>query len=88
MTARFIDLDTGTVRETTDREFFCRLFGSDEQRAERDRQADERCIRAIQAGDTYGYPPVQVDRCRQLMALRDADASLGDPFEKPRRRAA
>lgn len=80
--ARFIDLDTGTVRETTDREFFCRLFGTDDERAERDRQRDERCIAAIRNGDAYGYPPSMVDRCREIMALRDADGSVGDPMRR------
>ena len=40
MTSRFIDLDTGAVRETTDREFYARLFGHyPKTRAERDAES-------------------------------------------------
>lgn len=46
-----------------------------EQRLHEDRQ---RCIRAIEKGDTYGFPPVMVEECRKIMAESDVGWGLAE----------
>lgn len=50
-------------------QFLEHFFGSYE--AKRQEQF-ERCIRAINRGDTYGWPPMMVEHCKKLMAEREA----------------
>lgn len=41
---------------------------SPEIRAAEREQTIQRCIRAIERGDVYGFPPMLVDECREIMA--------------------
>ena len=67
-TGRIITADAGQVSART---FFDAITGrTDEQRTEERRRMDEQCIRAIERGDTYGWPPASVERCRKIMASR------------------
>lgn len=45
-------------------------MSSPEQRAESKREMEEQCIRAIERGDTYGWPPSMVAECRKIIAAR------------------
>jgi hypothetical protein len=81
--ARFIDLDTGTVRETGDREFYKSVFGhyprtKEERAAEWDAKV-EWYVERILAGcefEEYGNP--QVTEAKQRIAARDAlDLTVG-----------
>lgn len=65
---------TADASSVSARSFFDAMTGrTDAQRAEERRQMDEQCIRAIRRGDTYGWPPSTVNRCRQIIAERDAE---------------
>jgi hypothetical protein len=44
-------------------------MSSPEKRAARQAENREQCIRAIEAGDTYGWPPLLVEECRAIMAV-------------------
>jgi hypothetical protein len=60
-------------RKMSGADFLDAILGiTHEQRAEQRQQDIERCIRAIQRGDTYGYPPVFVNECKAIMAEREA----------------
>jgi hypothetical protein len=64
-------LITADARAVTPQQFFDAITGdSAEKRAERDRVMHEQCIRAIERGDTYGWPPAMVEECRAIMAER------------------
>lgn len=68
--ARLIVADASKVSATA---FLDAVLGiTPEQIEERRRLSREQCIRAIEAGDTYGFPPVLVDECRQIMTERAA----------------
>jgi hypothetical protein len=58
-------------------DFFAQVFGitPEQRQAERQREV-ERCIAAINRGDTYGWPPVMVAACRQIMAEREGILQL------------
>jgi hypothetical protein len=43
---------------------------SPEKRAADRLQMQQQCIRAIERGDTYGWPPMMVAECRKLMEAR------------------
>jgi hypothetical protein len=62
-----ISADASKVSPT---EFIDRVFGTTPESRAADRQRDiARCIRAIERGDVYGFPPVLVAECRKLMEL-------------------
>lgn len=91
MTARIFD-SHGNVTECSDAEFFAAAFGH-QPRTQAQIQIEwdarvERYIRLILSGcdlDEYGNPAVS--EAKTLIALRDADSTVGDPVP-PRRRAA
>lgn len=63
------------------------LPGFHERRANERMMIREQCIRAIRAGSTYGFPPMLVAECREMIAERDelVDASvtsLGDDWHR------
>ena len=81
------------ARKVSPRAFLDALgLSSPELRAERQRNLEEQCIRAIERGDTYGWPPMMVADCRRIMAEREpilglTAEELSDPFLKSRRAA-
>lgn len=65
------NLVTVDASKVSGRDFLDAITGnSPEKRAEHRQREIERCIRAIQRGDTYGWPPVMVAECRHIMAMR------------------
>lgn len=67
------NLVTADARKTSGLDFMDAIgFSSPEERAARRALMQEQCIRAIQAGDTYGWPPLMVAECRTIIAERQA----------------
>lgn len=78
---RLITADAST---TSSLGFFDAITGSSPERREAQRQQHyESCIRAIERGDTRGYPPAMVEHCIGLMAERDTALTLtqSDPMK-------
>jgi hypothetical protein len=92
MTARRINLETNTVQEVSDDEFFAGIFGHaprtrEQVQAEWDAKV-QRCVEQLLRGcelSDFGNPAVR--EARELIALRDAEAT-GDPLLPKNRRAA
>lgn len=63
---------TADARNVTPLQFMDAMgMSSPEKRAARLIENQERCIRAIVRGDTYGIPPLLVEECRAIMAERE-----------------
>lgn len=61
-------LITADASKVSGRDFLDAITGNSPEKREAHRQAEiAKCIRAIERGDTYGFPPVMVDECRKLM---------------------
>ena len=76
------------ARRVSPCEFLDFVFGtSPEDRAKRDRAMEPDCIAAIERGDTYGWPPLMVARCREIIDARLTETK-GDPMLAKNRRAA
>lgn len=59
---------TADASKVTAREFLDAVgLSSPEERAERRRRLVSQCMAAIESGDTYGWPPVLVQQCREQM---------------------
>jgi hypothetical protein len=72
-------LITADARKMSGADFIDAILGiTHEQRAEQRQQDIERCIRAIQRGDTYGWGPFWIAECRPswLSGKRWANRSL------------
>lgn len=70
MTDRLI---AANARAVSPRQFLDALgMDSPEKRTARQALLREQCIRAIEAGDTFGWPPLLVEECREIMAQRAA----------------
>lgn len=64
---------TADASKVSGRDFLDLVTGnSPEKRALRREQEIAKCIAAIKRGDTYGFPPVMVAECKQIMAEEDA----------------
>lgn len=64
------------ARKVSGRDFLDALgLSSPEKREARRQQDRERCIRAIERGNTYGFPPSLVAECRTIMELRQPEGS-------------
>jgi hypothetical protein len=80
VTARFVNLDTGTVSETSDAEFFASLFGhAPKTKAEREAEYRAKCERYAdlieQSGD-WGIPPPCLADARAIVAERRVQAQV------------
>jgi hypothetical protein len=69
-------LHTADASKVSGRAFLDAIgLSSPEAREARREQSRQRCIRAIERGDVYGFPPSLVDECRDLIAERETDLS-------------
>jgi hypothetical protein len=65
-------LTTANARKVSGLQFLDAIgLDSPERREMRAREMREQCIRAIEAGDTYGWPPSMVADCRKGMERAD-----------------
>jgi hypothetical protein len=63
-------LITARADQMTPLEFMDTIgMSSPEKRAKRQAELRAQCIRAIEGGDLYGWPPLLVEECRQIMAV-------------------
>jgi hypothetical protein len=72
-------LHTADASKVSGRAFLDAIgLSSPEAREARREQSRQRCIRAIERGDTYGFPPSLVDECRQIIADEDRGWALAE----------
>lgn len=76
-------LVTMDARKVSPREFIEALgLSSPEQREARRQRDRELCIAAIKAGNTYGFPPVMVAECREIIAEREIGLNLPEGWHR------
>lgn len=81
-------LITADASKVSGAEFFDAVFGvTPEMREEKARLMREQCIAATERGDTYGWPPLMVAECREIMAGEQLTEAVGDPLLNKRRAA-
>lgn len=79
MTPGTSTLVTMDARKVSGREFIDALgLSTPEQREARRQQSREQCIRAIESGNTYGFPPMLVAECREIIAERETGWALAE----------
>lgn len=74
-----VNLITADASTVSGADFFNSLFPDFAARREARRELDrQRCILAIERGNTYGFPPAMVEECRQIMADEQSGWALAE----------